>query len=282
MLEFHCTSHHDGALGSLFRMEESSSVMPVAEDTDESVGASSVEKTVELHTLKKVANNKILPEVHAGKSSSAAQSPEKALTDGSDALFSSDGDDPGTCGGDMSDVFTPELTPHSAASSSLPSSMSSSRKCTPVSKTTITPKPCKQSHMEKAAEFNDLHTEPLDATLFETAFRKDGEKSSFPTDPEFLDADCCAVGHDGHNKVRDSARVRFKKASDEARTHGASRSRVNARRQSQLLLCLFKTTTPSTLIATLRLLHRQRKTPSSQVRLVLVFHAQVHLVRRAR
>lgn len=184
---------------------ESSLAMPVAEDTDESVGASSAKKMVELHTLKKVANNKIPPEVHAGMSSFAAQSPEKASTNDSDALFSSDGDDPGTCGGDMSYVLTLELTPHSAASPSLPSSMSSSRKCTPVSKTTIMPKPCKQSHMEKAAEFNDLHTEPLDAALSETAFRKDGEKSSFPTDPEFLDYLCGKHGYPSiHEKTKPS------------------------------------------------------------------------------
>lgn len=184
-----CDVIHDIDVDLPETMEETTSTVPVPEDHDneKSADGSSIKKKAKLHSPQKLGNSKMPSKAGAGNFSSAAQRSESTLADESDALFSSEGSGRGTCSGDMSDVLTPEQTRHSVALSSFSPSSPSSKKGTPVSKSNTLLKPCKQSYREKAAAFNDLRTELFEAASSETAFRKDGEKSSSPIDSEFLD-----------------------------------------------------------------------------------------------
>lgn len=169
-------------------MENTSAVL-VPEDcsTVQSADASYTKKKLKLHSSRRLGNGKTLSKAGAVNFTFASPRFESALTSESDALFSSQGSDPDTCGGDMSSVSVPEQTQHTAPLSSLSPGMSSSKKRAPMSKSDILPKPSKQNHVETTAALNEPCFELFDTAPSEAAFRKHGEVSSSPTDPEFLE-----------------------------------------------------------------------------------------------
>ncbi|XP_065292860.1 transcription termination factor 1-like isoform X2 [Dermacentor albipictus] len=166
-------------------MQNTSPVL-VPEDcgTVQSADASYAKKNLKLHSSRKLGNG--MSKAGAVNFTSVSPRLESALTGESDALFNSKGSDPDTCGGDMSNGIVPEQTQHAASSSSLSPGMSGSKKRTPMSKSDILLKPSKQNHVEKTAALNEPCFDLIDAAPSE-AFRKHGEESSSPTDPEFLE-----------------------------------------------------------------------------------------------
>lgn len=169
-------------------MENTSAVLvPEKCSTVQNADASYTKKKLTLHSSCKLG--KILSEEGAVNFTSASPRFESALTGESDALFSSKGSDPDTWGGggDMSSVSVPEQTQQTTSLSSLSPGMSSSKKRTPMSKSDILLKPSKQNHVEKTAALNEPCFELFDTAPSEAAFRKHGEVSSSPTDPEFLE-----------------------------------------------------------------------------------------------